>query len=97
MEWKVNVLMSPLEIPCHFSIISEQRRPIVKWYYAAFALLRRESDSPWVHKISIQLSGKEPYEYLVELADVLIGSNNEFRIARNHGREPFSFRLPVKT
>jgi hypothetical protein len=23
--------------------------PIVKWYYAAFALLRRESDSPWVH------------------------------------------------
>src|SRR3989338_667020 len=23
--------------------------PIVKWYYAAFALPRRESDSPWVH------------------------------------------------
>lgn len=23
--------------------------PIVKWYYAAFALLRREFDSPWVH------------------------------------------------
>ena len=23
--------------------------PIVKWYYAAFALRRRESDSPWVH------------------------------------------------
>gem|GEM_PF-5710768 len=25
--------------------------PIVKWYYAAFALRRRESDSPWVHKL----------------------------------------------
>ena len=24
--------------------------PIVKWHYAAFALPRRESDSPWVHQ-----------------------------------------------
>jgi uncharacterized phage-associated protein len=52
----------PLEFIRRFSIISEQRTvisaltidswhhgPIVKWYYAAFALLRRESDSPWVH------------------------------------------------
>ncbi len=26
--------------------------PIVKWYYAAFALRRREFDSPWVHKVN---------------------------------------------
>ena len=29
--------------------MEKQNGPIVKWYYAAFALLRRESDSPWVH------------------------------------------------
>src|SRR3989344_1502485 len=28
--------------------------PIVKWYYAAFALPRRESDSPWVHKFVLR-------------------------------------------
>lgn len=25
--------------------------PVVKWYYAAFALLRQEFDSPRVHRI----------------------------------------------
>ncbi len=29
--------------------LSNSFGPIVKWYYAAFALLRREFDSPWVH------------------------------------------------
>ncbi len=32
-------------------IFSPRFGPIVKWHYAAFALLRRESDSPWVHDI----------------------------------------------
>ena len=26
--------------------------PIVKWYYGAFALHRREFNSPWVHKLA---------------------------------------------
>ena len=38
--------------------------PVVKWYYIAFALRRRESDSRQVHKI-IDIRNKEKAQSLI--------------------------------
>ena len=43
--------LSPEQLPRVESLIEQYIfGPVVKWYYAAFALLSREFDSPQVHK-----------------------------------------------